>query len=97
MDTMLITDQPKNGKPGFFFYPGDMADITIRKNTKAPVTFVKKNKRAFPIVCTCGSNTSLKFQIKILKIERGIAEMPFSPFLVETLDLHMESSFGHIS
>ena len=27
--------------------------------------------------CTCGSNTPLKFQITILKIERGIAEMPF--------------------
>ena len=29
-----------------------------------------------PIICTCGSNTRLKFQIETRKIERGIAVIP---------------------
>ena len=38
----------------------------------------KTNKRAdTQSLWTCGSNTGLKIQCKILKIERGIAEMPF--------------------
>ena len=35
-----------------------------------------KNGAGFPIVCTCGSNTRLKFQIETRKIERGIAGIP---------------------
>ena len=57
------------------------------KNTKTPITCVKKEKEkkpSFPFVRACGSNTTLKFQIEILKIERGIAEMPFSQFFVIT-------------
>ena len=34
-------------------------------------------------MCTCGSNTTLKFQIEILKSEQGIAEMPSFHFFVE--------------
>ena len=34
-------------------------------------------------VCTCDSNATLNFQIEILKIERGVADMPFFQFLVE--------------
>ena len=65
-----------------------MVDITIRKNTEAPITCVKKQKTkrpGFPFVCTRGSNTSLKKKswIKFLKTERGIAQMPLSPFFVE--------------
>ena len=33
--------------------------------------------------CTSGPNTRLNFQIENRKIERGIAEMPFSPFSAE--------------
>ena len=47
---------------------------------KTSITCMKKGKRKkpdFPLVCTCGSNTTLKFQIEILEIERVIAEMPF--------------------
>ena len=53
------------------------------KKSKAPISRVKKKKKnGFPFVCPCGSNTTLKFEIEILKIERGIAKMPFFQFLV---------------
>ena len=69
--------------------------------TKATITCVKKkkkqNKTGFQFVCTCGPNTRLKFQIENRKIERGIAEMPFSPFFTKPLDLYIESNFGNIS
>ena len=84
-DTVLIMHRPTNGKPGFFsslvFRPRDAADINVRKiQKKTSITCMKKGKRKkpdFPLVCTCGSNTTLKFQIEILEIERVIAEMPF--------------------
>ena len=40
-----------------------------------------KETPGFPFVCTCGLDT-LNFQIEILKIERGIAEMPFFQFFI---------------
>ena len=54
------------------------------RNTKK-----KKICDRFTSECTCGSNTSLKFQIKIVENERGIAEMPFSPFFVENTSIYI--------
>ena len=59
LDTMLIVDQPTNGKPAFWkkknVCPRDKADVTIRTNTKAPITCVKKEMKkndGFPFVST---------------------------------------------
>ena len=43
-DTMLDMHQPANGKPVFcsFLCPRDITHVTIRKNTKATITCVKK-------------------------------------------------------
>ena len=45
----------------------------------------KRNKRKRPAFrfFVRGPNTRLNFDIENRKIERGIAEMPFSPFFVE--------------
>ena len=84
---MLIMHQPTKLKAGlfnfFFFFPRDMTEITIRKNEATIACLEKKTMAGFQFVCTCGPNTRLNFQIEILKIERGIADMPFSPFFVE--------------
>ena len=56
------------------------------KGTKATITCltkIKKEKAGVQFFGTCGPNTTLKFQIENRKIERGIAEMPLSPFFVE--------------
>lgn len=88
---MLIMHRPTNGKPAhglpaffFHFFSFEWYDWWnyIRKHTKVVITFVKKKKQrqAFPFACTfihtCSSNTTLQFQIELLKIERGIAETP---------------------
>ena len=77
-DTVLIMHKPTNELAFFvcFFGSRDMTDTTIRKNTKAAIICLKKEKEkmaSFPFVCICGSNTRLKFQIETRKIERGIA------------------------
>ena len=75
-DTVLIMHKPTNELAFFvcFFGSRDMTDTTIRKNTKAAIICLKKEKEkmaSFPFVCICGSNTRLKFQIETRKIERG--------------------------
>ena len=40
----------------------------------------EKKKTGFQFFCACGPSTRLNFQIENRKVERGIAEMPFSPF-----------------
>ena len=55
----------------------------------------KETKRAGgQYLCTCGSNTRVKYQSKMIKIGRGITVMPLLSLL---LDLSIESSFGNIS
>ena len=77
-------DQPTNGKPGFSYLSERYGRYYDPKKYKSIHNLrLKKIKIGSPFVCTCGSNKSSKFQIKKLKIERGIAEMPFSPFFVE--------------
>ena len=81
-----------DGKPAFFsfsFCPTDMTNTTIRKNTKATTTCLKKT--GFPFVCTCGSNTRLKSRIEIRKIERGMPVMTL--VLVTTYLLNVEEPF----
>ena len=57
------------------------------KNIKLPKTGVKKkNRPGFPFVCTCGPNTTLKFQIDFSEIGRGFAELPF--FCSLSLDMY---------
>ena len=84
-DTLLIMHKPTNGKPVFFFFLFERyGRYKYPKNAKTPVCCVKKIRRkkpGFPFVCTCGLTTALKFQIEILKNDRGIAEMPFSQLL----------------
>ena len=56
-----------------------MTDAIIRKNTKSTISYPKMEKEgaSLPFLCTCGSNTRLKFQIEThkIEIERGIAVM----------------------
>ena len=82
----------------FFFLSRDMTDPTTRKKNKIDQNYSKKTKKSnradTQSLWTYGSNTGLKIQCKILKIERGIAE---KPFFSKLLDLYMESSFGNIS
>ena len=65
----------------FFFLSRDMTDPTTRKKNKIDQNYSKKTKKSnradTQSLWTYGSNTGLKIQCKILKIERGIAEMPF--------------------
>ena len=82
----------------FFFFSRDVTDPTTRKNKidQNHRKKLKKNNRAnTQSLWTYGSNRGLKIQCKILKIERGIAEI--MPFFSKLLDLYMELSFGNIS
>ena len=80
--------------------PRDMSVPTTRKNTQATKTNEKKQSNTHiwadtRYLRTCDSNTGLKLQRTIFRIERGIAELPF--FLSYLLDFYMESSFASIS
>ena len=84
--------QPTNWKPAFLFFcfcPGDITEIEImtRKNTKAIITCLqkKKGKGRLSVLLHVWSKYKVNFQIQKRKIERGIAEMPFSPFFVENI------------
>ena len=68
--TMLIMPKPANGKPGFFsFFVREIWPILMSEKYKNAHNLREKRiKPGFPFVCTCGSNTTLKFQIETLKI-----------------------------
>ena len=75
---LLCTSQQIESR-SLLFFVRDMTDSTIRNNTRATITCLKKKRKkgaGFPFVCTCGSSTRLKFQIEARKIEWGIAVMP---------------------
>ena len=61
----------------FFFFSFERYDrYKDPKKYKSSHNFREKKKKktaGFPFVCTCGSNTTLKYQIEIHKNERGIA------------------------
>ena len=84
MYTALVMDQPTSGKPGcvsFVVCPRDIAAIINRKKCSSPITCVRKqqtqNAGFLFIAFTRGFNTSLKFQIKIIINERGLAKVLF--------------------
>ena len=85
--------QSTHWPPALFFFSKEIWPIPKAKNTKsikASKKMQKNTKRAGgQYLCTCGSNTGLKFQSKIIKIGRGIAVMPLLSLL---LDLSIESS-----
>ena len=88
-----LVDASSVGPMEFFFFSRDMTDPTLEKN-KIDQNYSKKTKKTIgptlnPFERKVQSNTGLKIQCKILKIERRIAEMPFFSKL---LDLYMESS-----
>ena len=91
--TVFIMRQ-QTGKPAwvFFFLFKRWPIQRSEKSKNDDVFFV-----GFPFVCTCGSNTRSKFQIELLKIERGIAEiMTFTIFTI-LLAFSMEPFRGCIS
>ena len=83
LDTMMIIHQPTNWKPVFliFLFLSERYDRNNDpKKYKSDHNLSLKRKKEN---CTSGPNTRLNFQIENRKIERGIAEMPFSPFSAE--------------
>ena len=69
-----------------------MIDTTIRKNTKATITCLKKKGR-LSVCLHMQFKYELKFQIEIRKIERGIAVMPL---VLITCLMYRNPVFGHI-
>ena len=80
--TILIMRQQTESRPFFLSErPYDRNNDPKKHKSDHKLSF-KLEKTSFQCVCTCGPNTSLKFQIENRKIERGIAEMPCFPFFV---------------
>ena len=78
------THKPKAGLFNFMFLSERFDRNNNPKITKPTSTCLRKEEKAgFQCVCTCGPNTRLQIQIENHRIERGIAEMLFSPFFVE--------------
>ena len=86
-DTMLIMHKPTNGKPDFscfLFGLRDMAAIRIRKMGKRLYLAWKKGKEKWSAFRLCARTvqSTVRFQIEIVKIERGIGGMAFSQLVV---------------
>ena len=73
---MLIMHNQQLGSLPFFFFSSERYDLyEDPKKYKSGHNFRRRKKKTagLSFVCTCGSKTTLKFQIELHKIERGIA------------------------
>ena len=74
-----------------------MTDTTIRKIQKRPSLLFEKKRRPAISLFAHPLQYGVKFQMENCKIERGIAKMPFTPFLCRNHLTCQESSFVEIS